>query len=579
MLGSGNRKSAAFADVTAPIEAFEAEESERLSDSIASALQRRRILDERLKHAESHAAKAGEDQPEAFEDADRVRRERDLVIVPVTPRLVVDDCTPEKLASLLVEQGGRIAQLSPEGDVFDIMAGRYSSNGAANFGVYLKGHAGDPLRVDRQGRSSEFIASPALTLGLAIQPDVLQGLMARPGFRGRGLLARFLYSIPRSTLGRRIAEAPPVPNAVAAAYASNVRALLHLPLGTDAMGASAPHILTLTPEARVIVTAFERALEPKLGEFGELAHIADWAAKLVGAIGRIAGLLHAGDLAEDGAPWETPISDGCIERAIRIGEYLVEHALAAFGKMGSDPDLENARYLLGRLQGTGRTSFTKRDAFEATKQRFKRVAKMMPALTLLEEHRYVRLKPEPPRDGPGRKPSPTYEVNPASQYSHNSHNRRDVVRSEDCAIPAAGNSDSASAYLSEDKDSGAAVGMEGNNPTATKIAEVDRGAADLVRDPRTDDGACATPDDGLQERQGESVNLETASGPDEPSPVAGDTDQTDDQWCAVQHAAPAPRRAPKRTRSIRRPNGRRLRIEGVGFPQGDLFHGEEEQGR
>jgi hypothetical protein len=46
-------------------------------------------------------------------------------VVPPLPRWLVDDATPEVLAGLLAVYG-RIALLSPEGDVFDQMAGRYS---------------------------------------------------------------------------------------------------------------------------------------------------------------------------------------------------------------------------------------------------------------------------------------------------------------------------------------------------------------------------------------------------------------------------------------------------------------------
>lgn len=80
--------------------------------------------------------------------------------------------------------------------------GRHSG-GAANLEVFLKGHAGDLLRVDRKGRPAEHVEHPALTLGLAVQPDVLRDIARMPGFRGRGLLARILYALPTSTVGRR----------------------------------------------------------------------------------------------------------------------------------------------------------------------------------------------------------------------------------------------------------------------------------------------------------------------------------------------------------------------------------------
>src|SRR4030095_11059617 len=120
---------------------------------------------------------------------------------------------------------GRIALLSPEGDVFDQMAGRYNQAAGPNLGVYLKGHAGDLLKVDRRGRPPEFVERPCLTIGLAVQPEVLRGVAGGPGCSGRGLLARFLYSLPESLVGRRQAGAPPVPPAVADRYALELQPL------------------------------------------------------------------------------------------------------------------------------------------------------------------------------------------------------------------------------------------------------------------------------------------------------------------------------------------------------------------
>ena len=45
-----------------------------------------------------------------------------------------------------------------------------------NFEVFLKGHAGDTIIVDRIGRSAERIDHPAITMGLTVQPEILRGL-------------------------------------------------------------------------------------------------------------------------------------------------------------------------------------------------------------------------------------------------------------------------------------------------------------------------------------------------------------------------------------------------------------------
>src|SRR5262249_43104074 len=149
------------------------------------------------------------------------------------------------LTSLMHDQGGRIAVLSPEGDVFDLMSGRYSANGTPNLGVYLKGHAGDAIRVDRIGRPSEVVPAPALTLGLAVQESVLQGLAARPGFRGLGMLGGFLSALPPTLLGSGDTDPPSVQPVTWEAYVANVTSLLNLPFDRDADKKLRPYALRL----------------------------------------------------------------------------------------------------------------------------------------------------------------------------------------------------------------------------------------------------------------------------------------------------------------------------------------------
>jgi hypothetical protein len=72
-------------------------------------------------------AKAGEDEARAaFDEVIGAAQIADGIEVPPVPRLLADDITPEAAASLLAEQGGRLAIISAEGGIFDIIAGRYS---------------------------------------------------------------------------------------------------------------------------------------------------------------------------------------------------------------------------------------------------------------------------------------------------------------------------------------------------------------------------------------------------------------------------------------------------------------------
>jgi hypothetical protein len=224
-MDAGARKSGVFTALTRPLADFERDQAAAALPAITEQATLRRIAEQAAVHAEQAAAKAPPDQAQD-KQAEAIARAADaanLTVSPI-PRWLVDDATPEALAGLLATYG-RIALLSPEGDVFDQMAGRYNQQAGPNLGVYLKGHAGDLLKVDRRGRPPEYVDRPCLTIGLTVQPEVLRGLADRPGFRGRGLLARFLYSLPPSLVGRRQPGAPPVPPALADRYAVELQTL------------------------------------------------------------------------------------------------------------------------------------------------------------------------------------------------------------------------------------------------------------------------------------------------------------------------------------------------------------------
>jgi len=409
-MDAGSRKSGVFTALTRPVADFERQQAAAALPGITETAVLRRIADQAAATAEAAAGKApASHQEQARAEAIARAAEASSLVVPPIPRWLVDDATPEALAGLLAVYG-RIALLSPEGDVFDQMAGRYNQTAGPNLGVYLKGHAGDLLKVDRRGRPPEYVERPCLTIGLAVQPEVLRGLASRPGFGGRGLLARFLYSLPESLVGRRQSGAPPVLPAVADRYALELQALaasLAVPAGDDG-----PALLALDQAAGELLLGFERELEPRLAAgSGDLAHLAGWAAKLAGATCRLAGLLHLASHLRDG--WARPINADTFAGAARLADYLVEHARAVFDLMGADPRMD-ARWLLDWINRTGQVQFTRRDAHHAAPRgHFPKATDLDPALSLLEEHGYLRRVDADP-SGPkgGRPPSPRFLVNP-----------------------------------------------------------------------------------------------------------------------------------------------------------------------
>lgn len=188
-MAPGSRKSGVFARITEPLNVAEREAIAGAKPLVVEASTRRKAAQSA---ADQAAAIAGKSDPDKRDDA--VSRAvaaaemAEAVTVPAMPRLLADDATPEALASLLVEQRGRIALLSPEGDVFEMMAGRYSKTGPS-LGVYLKGHAGDAMRCDRKGRAPEHVRCAGADRGSgrsarrALHPGRPAGL-SRPGAPG-----------------------------------------------------------------------------------------------------------------------------------------------------------------------------------------------------------------------------------------------------------------------------------------------------------------------------------------------------------------------------------------------------------
>lgn len=328
-LPPGERKSAVFSSVTDPIGMWERDAADRVAPHVVDAETRAAVLS----RERDKATRQGK-----TEEALAAARRLATVKVPTAPRVTADDVTPERLATLMDEHGGSIGIMSAEGaGPFALMAGRYSG-GAPAFEVYLKGHAGDAVHVDRVKGTSVHVAHPALTVGVAVQPEALDRLADISGARGLGLLARFLYSLPASRVGYRDVSPPPIPEAVRERYHQTVWRILETPparpivehedgtisLNLEDISDDRRHRLAFDEGAQRAVETTLAEIEPRL--LTDLRPIVDWANKLTGAVVRIAALFA---VVED----VTVVTADHVSRARRFIPYLVAHALAAFDRM------------------------------------------------------------------------------------------------------------------------------------------------------------------------------------------------------------------------------------------------------
>lgn len=388
------RKSSVLSMMIRPVEEYEKGENSRRNVGIIESQMVLRRLEKEKRSLVERASKG-----KATEEEVRAKAAEIAKYEPVKPlRLFVDDVTSEKLTSVLAENKGRAAVVSAEGGIFDIISGLYSRN--VNIDVFLKGHSGDTIRVDRIGRASESIIHPALTMMLAVQPEVLNGLMSNNTFRGRGLTARFLYSMPKSTVGSRSFSTKPIPEGVRARYQALIETILS--------GGNEQEPISLDDGAREVLEDLFNEIEGRLK--GDLAEISDWAGKFVGAVLRISGILHVMKYPKDSM--FDAVDRETMEHAVTIGRYFLAHAKAAYSLMGADAVNKNARLFLAAVKRKRLAEFSRRDAMRLYRG-CKTVESLQPVLDRLCEYGYLAVKPVPPPYGPGRKPSDTYLVNPA----------------------------------------------------------------------------------------------------------------------------------------------------------------------
>ena len=395
------RKSAVISHMAGAVHRFEAAYNQQHAAAIERSRVEKRMLEKQQRNLEEMVLK-GKAQIEDLQDVS-MQLANFREVMPM--RLYVDDVTTEKLTSVLSENNGTAAILSAEGGIFDMLSGIYTKN--VNIDVFLKGHSGDTIRVDRIGRNSESIMHPALTVLLAVQPNVLSGMMSNGTFRGRGLTARFMYCMPKSRVGDRLYRTQPIPDEVARCYEITIRNLL------DEGTPQTPELIYLSPEADKLLEAFAGEVESKLKS--EYSDIPDWAGKLVGAVLRISGLLCRAANAKCAdfldIPESTIVSPEQMTGAIAIGRYFTEHARAAYSLMGADDLIKQSKYTLDAIIKNGLTEFTRRDIMRICRS-FKKTEQVQPVLNHLTDLVYLALKEAEQPAGKGRPNNPAYLVNP-----------------------------------------------------------------------------------------------------------------------------------------------------------------------
>jgi replicative DNA helicase len=263
---------------------------------------------------------------------------------PGPPQIMFDgDISVEALAAKLADNEGAGAIIDDEGTFLRMLGGMYSGGRTGNLGLVLVGYDCRSYAPARVTRTSQPIDRAALSLVIAPQPGIIADMLRDQSMIEAGVINRFLLAVPGDLIGQR--EDRP------ATYYKDLPTsrpdrsgrewwakLIESIAEYDVIGATDladAATIDLTRGAFKRHREYEREFEERLHPgTGNLLAVAAWGSKHLGRIIRVAALLHlaAGHSTDD------ELSESVMEDAIAIGEWSIEHFLAAGKASGLSED-------------------------------------------------------------------------------------------------------------------------------------------------------------------------------------------------------------------------------------------------
>jgi putative DNA primase/helicase len=322
--------------------------------------------------------------------------------MPPTGRLMADDATIEALGMVLADSGGSIGVVSAEGGLFDRLAGLYNENGV-NLDLYLEGWSGGKYTVDRVKREQINIPRANVAVITTVQPTTIDDIGAKKVFAARGLVARFLMSMPNCSVGYRDRKRKVRVDKVAQQrYAVELTSIARYYADTETE-------FTLSEEACDLFSDWDQVTEYRLQPGSDLHHIDNWIGKLRANVLRLSAILHIAH-GRDG----NTVGMDSVAEAIELAAYYTDHMLLISERWGADAVIAKAKATAQWLERKALEEFSIRDLYNANRRLFESPDDTIGALQVLTDSGHIR----PLFDGAivvgrGGKPSPRFAVNPA----------------------------------------------------------------------------------------------------------------------------------------------------------------------
>lgn len=362
-MDSGSAKTPTFKKMTELLFQTQAEENQRRTVQIKQDEAEIEVL-----RAEKADAIKKKNTAKAREFAEKIAK---FPAVYPMRRFIGSNATPEAYPEIMQENDGATSILDDEGDLFELLAGRYQDTPTLD--PFLKGYNGSPLEAHRKGRPSVVVPKANLSVLILAQPFVVDSVFGDSRMVGKGLVPRFVIARPEPL--REYHTEPPIPQQVKTEYNAAVLRMM----GTQ------PHCYTLSAEALRLFMDFRDERREKQFEEWEPMRKYGFTGKMEANLARIACALKLWS-----GQCDDEITADQMRHAIAINRYFIGHTLHMLGPAAKLS--EHARLVLDQLCKGGSRISGERDFKKAMTKRkgFRNVSVVDEALSELVESGFIR---------------------------------------------------------------------------------------------------------------------------------------------------------------------------------------------
>lgn len=313
-----------------------------------------------------------------------------------TPKMLREDDTSEALLKHLSEYPIAAVISSEAGIVFGSHAMK-PEQVQRNMAQANKLWDGGPILEGRINRGDTSIESVRVTMGLMLQPNLMQKFIGQNDglARGIGFLARFLFSHPETTMGTRFYKEPG-PMLGLADFHQRAMLLLQAPAATNELGRLITNHIRFDENAQSVWINFLNEVEEYLGGDGIYSGIRDVASKAAENAARLACCLHVFTMPNHNLIDRKTMADACA-----LMRWYLNEAVRFGREAEATEEVRNAELLEGWLVQKYKEAGWAGQVFEMKVNTARRMGpgplrgakRFDDALELLRDHGRVRVLP------------------------------------------------------------------------------------------------------------------------------------------------------------------------------------------